>query len=255
MQRCALPVVLGPFLLAACAPGPARVESATATSAPVVAASTLEAAFSPEGVAWVEGGQACVARVPSYRPVCPKLPGRAVGVAWNGGDAWTALPNVGLLITLDRAARTVAAGRVVALSATRAYREDGSAVTYSGAAAQGVAGAPAAALTGGNGQDYVLLAGALRRVEDGQILETRAGPRLEETPGGVRSTTLPQVTALSGTYRLTGTALQRLDAAGRVVADVPHEPGRVGLIGPDVVTVTSGGTVRAFGLDLRPLSP
>ena len=234
------------LLLAACAP--------TATS-PLPAAPAFQAAFSREGVAWMEAGQACVARAPSYRPVCPKLPGRTVGVAWNGGDAWAGLPGAGLLVTLDRAARSVPAGRVVALSSTRAYREDGSAVNYAGQPVQGVPGAPTAVLTGGDGQDYALLAGTLRRVQGGQLVEAAAGPQLSVTPSGVQSANVAQVVTDTATYRLTGTELQRLDPVGRVVASVPHGPGQVGLIGGDVVTVAPGGSVRAFGLDLRPVSP
>ncbi|GMA16692.1 hypothetical protein E5F05_17120 [Deinococcus metallilatus] len=217
--------------------------------------STFNAAFAPEGVAWVDAGKACVARAPSYRPVCPALPGAAVAVGWNGGDAWAALPDAGLLVTLDRAARSVPVGRVVALTATRAYRQDGSAVTYEGNPAPGVPGAPTAALTGGDGQDYVLLAGVLRRVSDGVVIETAPGPLLQVTPTGVRSAYLPGVVTLSGTYRLTGTALQRLDAAGRVLVSVPHGPGRVGLVGADVVTVSPGSVVRVYSVDLVPLTP
>jgi len=242
----ALPAaVLGLLGLAACAP-------ATTSRAPI-SVPAFSAAFGPEGVAWVDAGQACVARAPSYRAVCPRLPGPAVGVGWNGGDAWAALPGAGLLVTLDRAARSVPVGRVVALSNTRAYREDGSAVTFAGAAATGVPGAPSAAVTGGDGQDYVLLAGALRRVSDGVVLETAAGPLLQVTPTGARSANVPGVTTASGTYRLTGGTLQRLDAAGRVLASVPHPPGRVGVVGGDLVTVAPGGAVNVFGVDLQPV--
>ncbi|GAA5512617.1 hypothetical protein Dcar01_01334 [Deinococcus carri] len=234
---------LGLLPLAACAPA----------TAPRTAVPSFSAAYAPEGVAWVDAGRACVARAPSYRAVCPALPGAAVGVAWNGGDAWAALPGAGLLVTLDRAARSVPVGRVVAVSSTRAYREDGSAVAFDGRPAPGVVGAPTAAITGGDGQDYVVLAGALRRVPDGLVVETAPEPLLEATPTGARSVSLPGVTTLTGTYRLTGTALQRLDAAGRVLASVPHGPGRVGLVGADVVTVAPGGTVRVFGVDLTPL--
>ncbi|EYB67305.1 hypothetical protein DEIPH_ctg044orf0015 [Deinococcus phoenicis] len=202
----------------------------------------------------MDAGRACVARAPSYRPSCPALPGGAVAVAWNGGDAWAALPGAGLLVTLDRAARSVPVGRVVALSDTRAYREDGSAVTFGGeAAAVGVAGAPSAVVTGGDGQDYVILAGVLRRVADGLVIETAPEPLLQATPTGARSTSLPGVVTPAGTYRLTGTALQRLDLSGRVLASVPHGPGRVGVVGADVVTVSPGGAVRVFGTDLRPV--
>ncbi|MEW6422572.1 MAG: hypothetical protein AB1511_12735, partial [Deinococcota bacterium] len=153
-----------------------------------------------------------------------------------------------------RAARSVPAGRVVALSATRAYREDGSAVTFDGQPAPGVPGAPSAAITGGDGEDYVLLAGALRRVSDGLVVETAPSPLLEATPTGARSANVPSVETPSGTYRLTGTALQRLDLGGRVLASVPHGPGRVGVVGADVVTVSPGGTIRVFGTDLQPVS-
>lgn len=240
MRHLLLPPLL---LLAACAP-------ATMSRTPAPA---FSAAFAPEGVAWVDAGKACVARAPSYRAVCPRLPGAAVAVAWNGGDAWAALPGAGLLVTLDRAARSVPVGRVVALSNTRAYREDGSAVTFAGAPATDVPGAPSAAITGGDGGDYVLLAGALRRVADGVVVETAAGPLLQGTPTGARSANVPAVTTPSGTYRLTGTVLQRLDAAGRVLASVPHPPGRVGVVGGDVVTVSPGGAVSVFGVDLNPV--
>lgn len=245
---------LGLVSLAACAPRVFPVTGPGAAPEPVTATPSLRAAFAPEGVTWVSAGQACVARAPSYRPVCPKLPGAAVDVAWNGGDAWAALPGVGLLLTLDRAARVTPAGRVVALSGTRAYREDGSAVTYEGAAAAGVPGAPSAAVTGGDGQDYVLLAGTLRRVADGAVLDPAPAPLLQAAPDGARTTLLPSAFTPLGTYRLTGTALQRLDPAGRVLASVPHGPGRVGLVGNDVVTVSPEGDVRTFGVDLRPLT-
>lgn len=239
--------------LTACAPAPAQRPVQSPTDPAVVAAPAepgFRAAFGPQGVAWVSGGQACVARAPSYRASCPRLP-PAVDVAWNGGDAWAAVPGLGAVITLDRAAQTVAVGRVVALSASRAYREDGTAVTYAGAATRGVIGAPTAALTGGDGQDYVLLGGRLLRVADGAVLGSAAGPYLQPTPTGVRSAEVPGVSGDFGRYRLNNGALERLDPAGGVLARVPHGPGRVGLVGSDVVTVSPGGQVRVFGTDLR----
>lgn len=237
------------LLLAACAP---TTSSGTATrTTPTVPA--FDAAFSPDGVAWIEAGRACVARAPSYRPVCPRLPGPAVAVAWNDGDAWVALPGAGILLTLDRAARSVPVGRVVALSSTRAYREDGTAVTYGGQPARGVAGAPTAVVTGGDGEDYALVAGTLRRVADGAVVETRPLPFLAATPGGAATFTLPTAATRVDRFRLTGEALQRLDASGRVLASVPHGPGRVGLVGADVVTVAPGGAVRVFGTGLEPV--
>ncbi|GGM10731.1 hypothetical protein GCM10010841_18960 [Deinococcus aerophilus] len=220
----------------------------SSTAAP--ADPTFRAAFGPEGVAWVAGGRACVARAPSYRPNCPKLP-PAVDVGWNGGDAWAAVPGPGAVVTLDRSAQTVVAGRVTALSTTRIYREDGSAVTYAGADTRGVIGGPTAALTGGDGNDYVLLAGNLMRVSDGARLEQGAGPLLVATPTGAQSADLPAVVTVSGRYRLSGTRLERLDATGRVVATVAHGPGRVGLVGSEVVTVSPDGQVRSFGVDLQ----
>ncbi|MEF2279250.1 hypothetical protein V3W47_13155 [Deinococcus sp. YIM 134068] len=240
-MRRLLPLSLCTLSLLACAP--------TATTR----APSFDAAFSEDGATWVDGGRACVARAPSYRALCPALPS-VVAVAWNGGDAWAAVPGAGLLVTLDRAARSVTAGRVVALSNTRAYREDGSAVTFAGAAATGVAGTPTAVATGGDGQDYALLAGTLRRVEDGVIVDRAPRPALRVTPTGVTTADTPGVVTGAGTYRLTGTALERVDATGRVLASVPHGPGRVGLVGTEVVTVSPGGTVRVFDVNLTPLS-
>ncbi|WP_428194423.1 hypothetical protein [Deinococcus saxicola] len=253
-MRRLLPLSLGLLPLVACAPAPAQSQSQSQTASQAGVAAPADpgfrAAFAPEGVAWVSGGRACVARVPSYRVTCPNLP-PAVDVGWNGGDAWAALPGLGAVITLDRAAQTVQVGRVVALSNTRAYREDGSAVTYAGAAARGVIGAPSAAITGGGGQDYVLLGGKLLRVEGGAVLENGAGPYLRAGPTGAKSADVPGVDTDFGSYRLVGGELQRLDAAGSVVGRLPHGPGRVGLVGGDVVTVSPQDQVRVFGLDLR----
>ncbi|MPY66859.1 hypothetical protein F8S09_09180 [Deinococcus sp. SDU3-2] len=236
-------------LLAACAPA---TSSDTASRA-ALTVPAFDAVFSADGVAWIEAGRACVARVPSYRATCPRLPGPAVAVAWNDGDAWVALPGAGILLTLDRAARSVPVGRVVALSSTRAYREDGTAVTYAGQPARGVAGAPTAAVTGGDGEDYALVAGTLRRVADGAVVEVSPLPVLAATPTGAATFTLPTAATRVDRFRLTGEALQRLDASGRVLARVPHGPGRVGLVGADVVTVAPGGAVRVFGTDLEPV--
>ncbi|AIZ44644.1 hypothetical protein QR90_05365 [Deinococcus radiopugnans] len=249
-MRRLLTLSCGLLFLAACAPVPAQPQAAPRPAAVAPADPSFRAAFAPEGVAWVTGGRACVARAPSYRAVCPGLP-PAVDVGWNGGDAWAAIPGLGAVITLDRAAQTVAVGRVVALSSTRAYREDGTAVTYAGAAARGVIGAPAAALTGGDGQDYVLLGGQLLRVGDGVVLERGSGPYLQRTPTGAKSADVPGTVSDFGSYRLVNGELQRLDAAGGVVGRVPHGPGRIGLVGGDVVTVSPQGQVRVFGLDLR----
>ncbi|WP_309570176.1 hypothetical protein [Deinococcus sp.] len=229
-------VTLGAALLVACAP--------TAVS-PTTTGSTLRAAFSDQGVAFVTAGRACVARAPSFVTICPTLPA-AVDVAWNGGDAWAAVPSLGVAVTLDRAARSVTVGRVVALSATRAYREDGSAVNYEGSPVGGVPGRPTLALTGGNGVDYALLAGSLVSVPGGAKLDAPAGDFLVVTPTGARASRVPAVESASGTYQLSGGRLERLDATGRAAASVLHPEGRVGMVGAEVVTVTADGAVRVY---------
>ncbi|MBZ9712753.1 hypothetical protein [Deinococcus multiflagellatus] len=236
-MRFLLPLAL---LLTACVP--------TLSSAPTTW--PFRAAFSDLGVAWVSGGRACVARAPSFERSCPALPG-AVDVAWAQGDAWAAVPERGLAVTLDRAPRTVNVGRVVALSASRAYREDGSAVDYDGRAAPGVRGAPQAALTSLQGEDFVLLGGQVVRVPGAA---TGQGPAsyLALGPGGVTGTAQPQVQTPGGTYRLTGQALVRLDAAGQVRAQVPHGAGRIGTVGALVVTVSPDGQLRLFDASLQP---
>ncbi|CAM3702803.1 hypothetical protein [Deinococcus frigens] len=245
-----LTLSLGLLPLVACAPAPTQPQPTRPPPVATPADPGFRAAFSREGVAWVASGRACVARAPSYRVSCPKLP-PAVDVGWNGGDAWAAIPGLGAVITLDRAAQTVAVGRVVALSGTRAYREDGTAVNYAGVAVRGVIGAPSAAITGGGGQDYVLLGGKLIRVTDGAVLESGAGVYLRATPSGARSADVPGVMADFGSYRLANGTLERLDAAGGVVGRAAHGPGGVGLVGSDVVTVSPLGQIRVFGMDLR----
>lgn len=239
-----VPVLLCSALLAACAP----------TAATAGGGGGLRAAFSDQGVAFVTAGRACVARAPSYRPLCPRLPA-AVDVAWNGGDAWAAVPGLGVVVTLDRAARSVNVGRVVALSATRAYREDGSAVGYNGEAQGGVTGGPSLAVTGGNGADFVLLAGSLVRVPGGVNRSETAGAFLVVTPQGVRTSTVPAVDTPGGTYRLSGGHLERVDATGRVSTAVVHPDGLVGMVGTDIVTVTQAGEVRVYTETLSTRTP
>lgn len=229
-----------PLLLGACAPGVTLPRGD----------SGFRAAFSDAGVAWVAQGRACVARAPGYRPQCPRL-GPVADVAWQGGDAWAAVPGAGLAVTLDRAPRSLSVGAVVALSAQRLYREDGSALTYAGEAAPGVAGAPSAAVTGGDGAEYVVLAGRLRRVTGGADLGA-AGPYLFATRVGAATSALPSAEDAAGRYQLTGTALERV-LAGAVVARVPHGLGRVGLVGAEVVTVGPEGRLRRFTPALQEL--
>ncbi|MDL2345734.1 hypothetical protein QOL99_16495, partial [Deinococcus sp. MIMF12] len=85
------------------------------------------------------------------------------------------------------------------------------------------------------------------------VVETSPLPFLAATPGGAATFTLPTAVTRVDRFRLTGEALQRLDASGRVLASVPHGPGRVGLVGADVVTVAPGGAVRVFGTGLEPV--
>lgn len=238
----ALTVLLSlPLWLAGCAP---------AALGELPAGAAFRAAFSDQGVAWVASGRACVARAPSFRVNCPPLP-PAVDVAWNGPDAWAGVPGVGVVVTLDGAARTVDVGRVAALSAGRVYREDGSAVTYANGPVRGVLGRPSAAVTVGDAE-FALVGGEVRRVADGAVL-ARGAAFLTVTPDGAAGSAQPQLVTAEGTYRLTGERLERLDPTGRVVATTPHGPGRVGRVGPLIVTVDAAGTVRAFGVDLSPV--
>ncbi|NTY00099.1 hypothetical protein [Deinococcus sp. JMULE3] len=237
LPSAALPVLLS-VLLGACAP-------TVTTSAP----GTLRAAFSDAGVAWTVGGRACVARAPSFQVSCPALPG-VVDVAWNDGQAWAGVPSLGAVVTLDGAARSVSVGRVAVLSARRVYRENGSAVDYAGGAAGGVLGSPSAALTGGDGLEYLLLDGRVVRVQDGATLSGAGFTLLNVRPDGVAGGTRPEVVTATGTYRLTGTHLERVDVSGVVRARVPHGPGRLGVVGAWLVTVAPSGEVRVFGPEL-----
>lgn len=238
--------------LVACAPTTAQ----PVTPAPGVSGlhgdpQRFRAAFSEAGVAWVTDGRACVARAPAYRVSCPNLP-PASDVAWQGETAWALLPGPGLAVTLDLAPRSVVAGAVAALSSTRIYHRDGSTLTYDREPGRGVAGRPQSAVTGGDGQDYVWLAGQLRRVSDGAVVEQQARPFLYATPAGAATAWLPTAADPFGEYRLTGSALEHF-AAGQVVARVPHGVGRVGLVRDEVVTVSPAGEIRRFSAELRPL--
>ena len=233
-------------LLSSCAPRTVRPAPGSDLAA------DLRAAFSADGVVWTEGGRACVARVPSFTPVCPAV-GQVVDVNWHAGEAWAAIPAAGLVATLDRAPQTLAVGAVTALSANAIYRQDGSALSYAGLPASEVPGRPALAVTGGDGLDYVLLGGQLVRVSDGRVLDPLGGAFLAVTPTGVRVTSSPAVETTTGTYWLRNGRLERVDAAGQVLASVPHERGRLGLVGADLVTVSGGGHLRRFTADLTEL--
>lgn len=237
-------------LLCGCAPRTTPVTASAANS------STFRAVFSSAGVAWLAEGKACVARAPSYQAVCPRL-GRVTDIAWNAGEAWAAVPGLGLIVTLDRAARTVPVGAVVALSSLRVYREDGSALTYAGQPDGTVPGTPSRAVTGGDGQDYVLLGKVLMRVADQKMLSgglTDDGANeLVATPTGMVRVSVPSAYGNDSIYRLQGGVLERRDIAGQVLGRVPHAAGAVGLVGEQVVTVTPAGEIRRFTRNLQEL--
>jgi hypothetical protein len=236
-------LLICPIFLTACAP--TFITSLT-LSLP------FRAAFSSEGVVWVNGGKACVARAPSYRQVCPELPEKAVDVAWNNSQAWAVLPYAGFIVTLDRAALTMQVGRAVAMTATRIYREDGSAVSFQGNKLKGVVGSPTAALTGGDNEDYVLLAGKLKRVSDDVILDYKPSTYLRYTPFGIATAATPGITTKNATYRLTGTTLEKIDLAQRIISSMPHGPGHIGIVGTEIVTISPAGDIRVFNMNLTP---
>ncbi|GGJ73426.1 hypothetical protein [Deinococcus aquiradiocola] len=256
MSRPAL-LVAAALLLAGCTPtvSPAR-PSTVRPGAPA-----LQASFSESGVLWLEGGRVTLARAPAYRRVSVPLQAQATAVGWQTANRtdtpWVALGAVGVLVTADARPVVLQAGRVVALTATRAYREDGSTVSYDGTPGAGLLGTPDATVTGGDGLEYATQAGKLYRVDSGgqTLLSTAALPYLYATPGGAATSNAPTAVTASGSYTLTGTALERRDAAGVLLASVPHPPGVVGAVGPLIVTLQPGGTLRFFAPELRELTP
>ncbi len=198
MRRLALLPALPALLLAACAP------AASPRTLAVSPAPAVQAAFSDEGVVWSDGKVACAARAPQFLPVCPPWPAPTGSVAWNGGQPWAALPALGQVVTVDGPAQTVLAGRVAALSAMRIYREDGSALTYSGVPAGSVPGQPSAAVTGGDGQDYVWLAGQLLPTNHPGQGRPAGGPFLWATPAGAESGPFPSALTRRGRLELRG---------------------------------------------------
>ncbi len=258
MKRLALTLLglSGLGLLGACAPGPAQYTRSQHTQA---APGTLpfQADFSDAGVTWVSGGKAYVARAPSLRAQLAPLPTPAVAAAWVGNVAWGALPDAGIIVTLDGPPETRVVGRAVRLSSQRIYRQDGSAVNYGGGAASGVLGFPQAVLTGGDGEEYALVGGDLERPGNPpSLLSAGAQAYLYRLPGrGAATSNVPTVQTDQGLYRLTGTQLERLDAAGRTVTGLPHGPGLIGVVGGRVVTLSAGGSLRVFLGDLREVRP
>lgn len=248
-------VALGLGLLA-CAPAPTApaVTSESRVSAQTLAeaqadAQNFRAVFSDAGVVWVSEGRACVARAPAFRPVCPRL-GRVSDVAWQGETAWALLPEQGLVVTLDLAPQSLLVGAGAALSAQAIYRRDGSSLSYSCTPGPRSAPYPLAALTGEDGQDYVLSGHELRRVADDAVIERQAGPFLMATAQGVRSSAVPAAEDSRGIYRMAEGSLQRV-LAGRVASQLPHGPARVGVVRGEIVTLSPEGILRRFTSDLK----
>ena len=257
MKRLAL---ISALLLSACAPVVQGATGAQTTPKPA-----LQASFSPAGVIWLEGGQVWVARSPGFQKMNVRLPAPAAAVAWQTGTndftPWAALTSAGLIVTADGRPVSVPVGRVVAMSSSRVYREDGSAVGFDGSAATGLLGAPDTAITGSDGLDYALQGTRLYRLDGSAaptLLTTAAAPFLYASPvgefGGIGSANAPTLVTNTGRYTLTGTALERRDASGVLLASLPHGAGVVGAVGSVIVTVQPGGTVRVFAPELRELT-
>lgn len=264
MKRALLAAAL---LLSACAPAASRGSQAA----------SFQASFSESGVLWLEKGTVTLARAPGFRRVAVPLPQAATAVGWQQTETglstpWAALGSLGLIVTADARPVSVPVGRVVALSRARVYRQDGSAVGYDGSSAgaglsgaglsgTGLLGEPDAVVTGGDGLEYAVQGGQLYQLGaegalNGQrLLSSAARPLLYATPTGADTANVPTAVTLTGRYQLTGTALERRDAAGVLVASVPHPPGLIGVVGGEIVTVQPGGQLRVFAADLRELTP
>lgn len=214
--------------------------------------SSFRAAYSDLGVVWVSDGRACIARHPEYRVFCPKLP-RVVDVAWNGGDAWAALPDSSIVVTLDRNTQSIPAGAVVLLSRNRVYREDGSALSYTGRRVIGVSGRPYDVVTDPSGVDYVILSGKIRRVGDGFSLGRANKKYFVATANSATTTDFPTSYSAMGTYRVKNGKLEHLDNTSTVVDSVQHGRALVGVVGNTVVTVSPTGKVRRFTGKLKEL--
>ena len=247
-------LLLAALLLTACAP----------TTLWQSASAALQASFSSAGVLWSEGGKVTLARAPAFQKVAVRVPAGVTAVGWQvvgyERTPWVALGGLGLLLTADGRPVTVQAGRVVALSSTRAYREDGSTAGYDGSTGSGVLGRPDSVVTGGDGADYAVQSGNLYRLDDsGQLgggqplLSGAAQPYLYADLTGAATANAPTAVTPDGRYILTGTVLERRDAAGVLLASVPHPAGVLGVVGNLIVTLQPGGTLRFFAPDLREL--
>lgn len=258
MNKTMLPTLLA-ALLTACAPAQQSQRAAPLRVTPLQA-TPFQADFTDAGVTWVAGGKAYVARAPDLKPMLSPLPVPAVAAAWVGNKAWGALPAAGLVITLDGPPEQAVVGRAWKLSHTRVYLQDGTALSYSGGTMGGVNGPPSAVVTGGDGQDYALVGHDLYQsgqppvLLGGNVTAASGESYLYATTLGAASSNLPTVQAEGSLYRLTGSQLQRLDGSGRVLAQVPHGPGLLGLVGGQVVTLSEGGQIRRFSATLQELA-
>ena len=221
----------------------------------------MQASFSSAGLLWSEGGKVTLARAPAFQKVAVTVPAGVTAVGWQvvGSERtpWAALGPLGLLLTADGRPVTVQAGRVVALSSTRAYREDGSTAGYDGVPGAGLLGTPDAVVTGGDGADYAVQGGNLYRLGNGaQTLVSGAAQRyLYADLTGAATANAPTAVTPDGRYTLTGTVLERRDAAGVLLAAHAHPAGLIGVVGNLIVTLQLGGILRFFAPDLKELRP
>ena len=255
-------ILLTALLLSACAPAAVQTAGVQTAGTDLAAPTTIQASFSGDGVIWTEGGRVTLARFPGFQKVSVRVPAGATAVGWQSvnrvNTPWVALAGLGLIVTADARPVSVQVGRTVALSAALVYRQDGSAVGYDGGpASTRLLGTPEAVVTGGDGLEYALQGGKLYRLGSGGqvLLSGAAQPFLYATVSGAATANAPTVATLDGRYTLTGTALERRDAAGVLLASAPHPAGLLGQVGSLIVTVQPGGILRFFGPELRELQP
>ena len=255
-------ILLTALLLSACAPVAVQIAGVKSIGTDPAAPTTIQASFSGDGVIWTEGGRVTLARFPGFQKVSVRVPAGATAVGWQSvnrvNTPWVALAGLGLIVTADARPVSVQVGRTVALSAAFVYRQDGSAVGYDGGpASTRLLGTPEAVVTGGDSLEYAIQGGKLYRLGSGGqvLLSGAAQPYLYAIVSGAATANAPTVFTLDGRYTLTGTALERRDAAGVLLASAPHPAGLLGQVGNLIVTVQPGGILRFFGPELRELQP
>ena len=255
-------ILLTALLLLACAPVAVQIAGVKPIGTDLAAPTTIQASFSGDGVIWTEGGRVTLARFPGFQKVSVRVPAGATAVGWQSvnrvNTPWVALAGLGLIVTADARPMSVQVGRTVALSAALVYRQDGSAVGYDGGpASTRLLGTPEAVVTGGDGLEYALQGGKLYRLGSGGqvLLSSAAQPFLYAAVSGAATANAPTVSTLDGRYTLTGTVLERRDAAGVLLASTPHPAGLLGQVSNLIVTVQPGGILRFFGPELRELQP